>query len=47
MQALFRLLPYTADVLPTWEQIVITHGVSGKPSHDAHLVALMQVHGVK
>jgi predicted nucleic acid-binding protein len=47
LQALFRLLPYTADVLPTWERIAVTHGVAGKPSHDAHLVALMQVHGVK
>ncbi len=46
LRALFRVLPYTADVLPAWERLVLAQGVSGKQSHDAHLVALMQVHSV-
>jgi predicted nucleic acid-binding protein len=46
LRALFRVLPYTADVLPAWERIVVAQGVSGKQAHDAHLVALMQVHSV-
>ena len=32
---------YAADVLPPTERIVVARGVSGKQSHDAHLVALM------
>ncbi len=46
LQGLFRVLPYTADVLPTWERLVVAHGVSGKQAHDAHLAALMKVHSV-
>jgi len=46
LRGLFRVLPYTAEVLPTWERLVVAHGVSGKQAHDAHLAALMQVHGV-
>jgi predicted nucleic acid-binding protein len=43
---LFHLLPYTTEVLETWRRIVLTHAVSGKQTHDAHLVAIMQVHSV-
>jgi predicted nucleic acid-binding protein len=43
---LFRLLPYRQEVLETWQRIVARHGVSGKHAHDAHLVAMMQVHSV-
>jgi predicted nucleic acid-binding protein len=46
LRALFRVLPYTADVLPTWERIVVAQAVSGKQSHDAHLVAPRQAHSV-
>jgi predicted nucleic acid-binding protein len=46
LRTVFRVLPYTADVLPTWERIVVAQGVSGKQGHDAHLVAVMQVHSV-
>ncbi len=46
LRKLFHVLPYTSDVLPTWERIVLAQGVSGKQSHDAHLVAIMQVHAV-
>jgi predicted nucleic acid-binding protein len=43
---LFRLLPYTPDVLEEWRRMVMVYGISGKQTHDAHLVALMQVHSV-
>jgi predicted nucleic acid-binding protein len=42
----FRLLPYTSEVLETWQGLVVRHGVSGKQTHDAHLAAIMQVHAV-
>ena len=40
------LLPETAAIYPAWEALVTQHAVSGKPSHDARLVAAMQVHGL-
>ncbi len=43
----FRLLPYTPEVLEIWQRLVIQHQVSGKQTHDAHLVAVMRVHGVQ
>lgn len=43
----FRLLPHTPDVTEAWKQIVTAQGVSGKQTHDAHLVAIMQVHSVQ
>ncbi len=42
----FRLLPYTPQVVEIWQNLVMQHGVSGKQAHDAHLVAMMTVHGV-
>jgi predicted nucleic acid-binding protein len=46
LQGLFQLLPYKPEVLETWKRIVALHGVTGKQAHDAHLVAMMQVHSV-
>jgi predicted nucleic acid-binding protein len=43
---MFVLLPETSAIYPTWEALVIKHAVSGKPSHDARLVAAMEVHGL-
>jgi predicted nucleic acid-binding protein len=43
----FFLLPYTPEVLETRQRLVVQHGVSGKQTHDAHLVAIMTVHGVQ
>ena len=43
---LFRLLPYLPQVFETWQRIVLTQGISGKQGHDAHLVAMMQVHSI-
>ena len=30
-----------------WRRLVVDHGVSGKKSHDARLVAAMNVHGIR
>lgn len=46
LRRLFRLLPSTPDVLEAWQRIVVSHGVLGKQTHHAHLVAIMQVHSV-
>lgn len=46
LRQLFHVLPYTSDVLNTWERIVVDQRVSGKQTHDAHLVAIMLVHAV-
>lgn len=35
------------EVYAAWRKLVASHGVSGKKSHDARLVAAMKVHGVK
>lgn len=45
-QRLFSLLPETALIFQEWERLVTTHQVSGKNTHDAHLVAAMNVHGI-
>src|ERR1700733_8168470 len=41
-----ELLPETPAIYPAWETLVLGRAVSGKPSHDARLVAAMQVHGL-
>jgi len=46
IKGMFVLLPETAAIYPAWEALVTQHAVSGKPSHDARLVAAMQVHGL-
>jgi predicted nucleic acid-binding protein len=43
---LFRLLPYSREVFETWQRIVAAQGIIGRQAHDAHLVAMMQVHSV-
>jgi predicted nucleic acid-binding protein len=42
----FIVLPETSAIFPAWEALVTKYAVSGKPSHDARLVAAMQVHGL-
>jgi predicted nucleic acid-binding protein len=44
IRGMFALLPETPAVFPAWEALVLRHRVSGKPAHDARLVAAMQVH---
>ncbi len=41
------LLPDTQDIFPTWKAIVTSLGTIGKQVHDARLVAVCYVHGVK
>ncbi len=43
---LFYFLNDTPAIYAAWEALVVRHGVSGKPAHDARLVAAMQVHGL-
>ena len=43
---MFPLLPGTPAIFPVWESLVIQYQVSGKPAHDARLVAALQVHGL-
>ncbi|MBX9584781.1 MAG: hypothetical protein K2X87_31140 [Gemmataceae bacterium] len=45
-KAVFALRRDTPDVYDEWEQLCVRHSVSGKPAHDARLVAAMNVHGV-
>jgi predicted nucleic acid-binding protein len=46
LKGMFPLLPDTSAIYPVWESLVIRYQVSGKPAHDARLVAAMQVHGL-
>lgn len=45
LKTIFTILAEAPDLYPAWEALVIKHRVSGKPTHDARLVAAMQVHG--
>lgn len=46
IKGMFLFLLETPAIYPAWEGLVLEHAVSGKPSHDARLVAAMQVHGL-
>lgn len=46
IKSIFILLPEMPAIYPAWEALVTRHAVSGKPAHDARLVAAMQVHGL-
>jgi predicted nucleic acid-binding protein len=46
MKQFFSLLPESADALIEWERLVAQRQVSGKKTHDAHLVAVMNVNRV-
>ena len=46
LKSMFSLLPDTPAIHPVWESLVIQYRVSGKPAHDARLVAAMHVHGL-
>jgi predicted nucleic acid-binding protein len=47
LKDMFILLPETPAIYPAWEELVVHHQVSGKPAHDARLVAAMRVHDIK
>jgi predicted nucleic acid-binding protein len=46
LKSLFEFLPETAAVYPIWESLVTQYQVSGKPAHDAHLVATMRANSL-
>ena len=46
VKSFFALLPETEEIFPAWERLVAAYQVSGKPAHDARLVAAMHVHGL-
>ncbi len=46
LQAIFPLLPDNPAIFPEWQRLVVAHQASGKPAHDARLVAAMTVHGI-
>src|SRR5438105_1083504 len=46
IKSMFLFLPETPAIYPAWEALVLQHQVKGKPSHDARLVAAMQVHSL-
>lgn len=46
IKSMFLFLPETPVIYPAWEILVVRYGVTGKPAHDARLVAAMQAHGL-
>ncbi len=46
IKGMFLFLPETPAIYPAWEALVIHYQVTGKPAHDARLVAAMQAHGL-
>ena len=46
LKSFFNFLAETPAIYPVWEALVTQHQVSGKPAHDARLVAAMRVHGI-
>ena len=47
LQKLFRVLPENKKIFEEWKTLVIKYKVSGKPSHDARIVAAMITHKVE
>jgi len=41
------LKPEDETIFQNWEELVKSYKVSGKPSHDARIVAAMQTHGIE
>jgi predicted nucleic acid-binding protein len=46
LRQFFRVLPASPHVLEAWQRIVAGQGITGRQTHDAHLVAVMQVYSV-
>jgi len=46
LKSMFSLLPDTPAIYQVWENLVIQYQVSGKPAHDARMVAARLVHGL-
>lgn len=43
----FSILPETPDIFNAWKVLVSSLGVVGKQVHDARLIAVCQVHGIR
>ncbi len=43
----YTVLPDLDSMLPTWRQLVLTHGITGFKCHDARLVAAMIAQGIQ
>jgi predicted nucleic acid-binding protein len=46
LKKLFEVLPDEPEILFQWEHLVVKHGVIGRQTHDARLVAVMLVHNL-
>jgi predicted nucleic acid-binding protein len=46
IKSLFRFLPDAPSIYDEWEALVVRHAVAGKNTHDAHITAAMNVHGI-
>ena len=47
IERIFTLLPDSPAVYKEWRRLVVRHGVLESKVHDAKLVAIMNVHGVR
>jgi predicted nucleic acid-binding protein len=47
IEDIFTVAPSSQTIYYTWRSLVINYEVSGVKVHDAHLVAVMLVHGVE
>jgi len=43
---LFLFLPDSPAIYPEWERLITQHSVRGRDSHDARIVAAMNVHSI-
>ena len=46
IEELCTVLRDPPELYDEWRRLIVDHGVSGKKSHDARLVAAMKVHGI-
>ena len=46
IRAAYTLLRDSADAMERWLELCVRYSVSGRPAHDARLVALMLAHGI-
>ncbi|MDQ2798848.1 MAG: PIN domain nuclease, partial [Armatimonadota bacterium] len=46
IETLFPLLPDSPAIYPEWRRLVTLAGVSGKPTHDARLMAVAVTNGI-
>ena len=47
LKRFFLVLSETAGLYAEWERLVVQHQVIGRTTHDARLVAAMNVHGLE